>query len=179
VTDPVEELLAPYRGPAAARLYDEDVTELEHALQCADRAIDDGAPDALVVAALLHDIGHLLPTGAAVTGDPDDRHELTGARHLRRVFGPEIAAPVANHVEAKRYLVATDADYRARLSASSIHSLGLQGGPLPDRCIAATEMRPRWADAVRLRRWDDAAKVPGRPTRSLDDHVERIGRLLR
>ncbi len=180
MTDLVELVLAPYRGPAAGRNYDEDVTELEHALQCADRAIDDGADDALVVAALLHDVGHLLAGGAALGATAaDDRHELSGARHLRRFFGPEVAAPVANHVEAKRYLVATDPHYRSQLSASSIRSLELQGGPLPDRCLAATEGRPRWADAVQLRRWDDAAKVPGRPTRSLDDHVERIRRLLR
>lgn len=181
MTDPVSLLVDCYRGEAGTRLYDEHVTELEHALQCADCAIDDGADDALVVAALFHDIGHLLDGGHAVTGrlEADDRHQLVGARFLRRYFGPEVAAPVANHVEAKRYLVTTDAAYASALSPSSQHSLGLQGGPLPEACVCSFEGRPHWEDAVRLRRWDDAAKVPGLATRTLDDHVRRIRRLLR
>lgn len=174
-------LLSPYRSPAGSTLYDEFVTETEHALQCADLAIEAGAPDHLVVAALLHDIGHLLDGGAATaaTGHDDDRHQLAGARFLRRYFGPEVAAPVAHHVDAKRYLVTVEPGYAETLSPASVHSLTLQGGAYPEDCLAAVEARPRWGDGVTLRRWDDAAKVPGRRTRSLDDHVERMARLLR
>lgn len=175
-------LLSPYQSPAGSTLYDEHVTEAEHALQCADLAIGAGAPDHLVVAALLHDIGHLLEGGAATGAtahDEDDRHQLAGARFLRRYFGPEVAAPVAHHVDAKRYLVAVDPTYADTLSAASVHSLALQGGAYPEECLAAAEARPRWTDGVTLRRWDDAAKVPGLRTRSLDDHVGRIARLLR
>ena len=175
-------LLAPYRSSAGSTLYDEYVTEAEHALQCADLAIDAGAPDHLVVAALLHDIGHLLEGGAATGAtaqDEDDRHQLAGARFLRRYFGPEVAAPVAHHVDAKRYLVTVDPTYAETLSPASVHSLALQGGAYPEDCLAAVEARPRWSDGVTLRRWDDAAKVPGLQTRSLDDHVDRIARLLR
>ena len=187
--DAVERLLAPYRGAAGNARYDEYVTEADHALQCADLAAQSGAPDPLIVAALFHDVGHLLPGGAAVETPvsdeglalpaTDDRHELTGARFLRRHFGPEVAAPVAIHVEAKRYLVTTDPDYAATLSPSSVHSLSMQGGPLPAECVCSFEQRPRWEDGVRLRRWDDLAKVPGRRTSTLDDHAERIRRLLR
>lgn len=190
MTDPLRDLLDLYEGPASRRRYDEHVSELEHALQCADLALADGADDALVVAALFHDIGHLLAGGAATTTaeaadggislpGADDRHELTGARYLRRRFGPEVAAPVALHVDAKRYLVTTDPDYAALLSESSVHSLSLQGGPLPVECVSSFRSRPRWVEAVELRRFDDAAKVAGRSTSSLDDHVDRIRTLLR
>lgn len=181
------ELLALYRSPAGTTRYDEHVTEVEHALQCADRAIDADAHDALVVAALFHDIGHLLPGGAAVitpTGDElafpaaDDAHQTVGARALRRWFGPDVTAPVALHVDAKRYLCGTDMAYHDTLSPSSVHSLAMQGGPMNDDEVAAFRRRQGWADAVRLRRWDDAAKVPGAPTRSLSDHRERIVALV-
>lgn len=170
--DATEVLLAPYRGPAGNRPYDEAVTETEHALQCADLAIDAGATDALVVAALFHDIGHVL--------DPaDERHELTGARFLRRRFGPEVAGPVGLHVQAKRYLVTVEAGYLRALSSGSTSSLQRQGGPLPRRCLPSFEASRHRADAIALRRWDDAAKEPGRSTRTLDDHVDRIQRTLR
>ncbi len=182
VDDAMAALLAPYRSAAGSTLYDEHVTEAEHALQCADLAIDAGAPDHLIVAALFHDIGHLLPGGAATAAldaGADDRHQLAGARFLRRFFGPEVAAPVAHHVDAKRYLVTVDPGYREGLSPASVQSLEVQGGADPDECLEAVESRPRWEDGVALRRWDDAAKVPGRATRTLDDHVERIARVLR
>jgi predicted HD phosphohydrolase len=178
----VDTLLGPYRTAAGTTLYDEHVTETEHALQCADLAIDAGAPDHLVVAALFHDIGHLVAGGVATSHDPmgrDDRHELSGARLLRRWFGPEVAAPVAHHVAAKRYLVTVEPGYLDGLSPASVHSLELQGGAFPRQCIDEVERRPRWLDGVSLRRWDDAAKVPGRSTRTLDEHADRIVRLLR
>ncbi len=185
--DRCDELLALYRSPAGTARYDECVTEVEHALQCADRAIDADADDALVVAALFHDIGHLLPGGAAVTTptrveltfpSTDDEHQRVGAQALRRWFGPEVTAPVALHVAAKRYLCGTDRSYSDALSPSSVHSLAMQGGPMGEDEAAAFRGRSGWADAVRLRRWDDAAKVPGTETRSLDDHGERIASLL-
>lgn len=182
VDDAVADLFAPYRSAAGSTLYDEHVTEVEHALQCADLAIDAGAPDHLVVAALFHDIGHLLAGGAATIDldvGADDRHQLAGARLLRRYFGPEVATPVVHHVDAKRYLVTVEPGYREGLSPASVQSLAVQGGPYPEDCLGAVERRPRWEDGVALRRWDDAAKVPGRATRTLNDHVERIVRSLR
>ncbi|WP_436796062.1 HD domain-containing protein [Actinospongicola halichondriae] len=186
---PVDELLALYRSPPAAAPYDERVTECDHALQCADRAIEAGAPDMLVVAALFHDIGHLVPGGAALETTPaatgavnlpevDDRHERAGSRLLRRWFTADVTAPVALHVEAKRYLCGVDEGYASSLSSSSVHTLALQGGAMTGDEVAAFRRRRGWADAVELRRWDDAAKVAGAATRTLDDHRDRIAAVL-
>lgn len=178
MSDPVVELLALLESPAADRAYDEVVTQRAHALQCADLALADGAPDALVAAALLHDVGHLLPTGSAHHGlHADDQHEATGARHLRACFGPDVTAPIALHVDAKRYLCAADPGYLARLSAGSVLSLQLQGGPLDEAELEAFRQRPHWEAAVRLRRWDDQAKVLGAATRRVADHEPLLRRL--
>jgi predicted HD phosphohydrolase len=120
----------------------------------------------VLVAALLHDIGHLLgdqDEGALAREDRDGRHETHGAALLKRFFRPEVARPVALHVAAKRDLCAVDAGYTDGLSPASTRSLELQGGPLDARQARAFERRAGWQDAVLLRRWDDAAKVPGLP----------------
>ena len=168
----IDELLALYAGPAADIPYDEVVNEREHALQTAELAVADDAPDPLVVAALLHDVGHLLATGRLAL---DDGHEAHGAAHLRGLFGPEVTAPVALHVAAKRYLCGTEPRYHDGLSAGSKLSLEAQGGPMSTAEAAAFRGRPGWADAVRLRRWDDAAKVAGVATRP----IRAFGPLLR
>ncbi len=143
--------------------YGEDVSQAAHALQCAQLARDAAAPDHLVVAALLHDVGHLLagprPTGWRDDRD-DDRHEAVGARALGRLFGVSVAAPVALHVCAKRWLAATDPDYLGTLSATSQASLEAQGGPMRGPSLARFEAHPSFGDAVALRRWDGAAKEP-------------------
>lgn len=140
-----------------------DVSQLEHALQCAALAEAAGAAPALVTAALLHDIGHLTNDDdrlAAARGE-DARHERIGAALLRAWFGDAVAEPVRLHVAAKRYLVSREPGYLAQLSTASVHSLALQGGPIDraeaDRFLALPHAR----DAVALRRWDDAAKVKG------------------
>ncbi len=176
----LDDLFALYTSPAASRMYDEDVTELEHALQAAALAIADGAPDHLVVAALLHDVGHLVSDDNATLDDDltdDFRHERVGARYLTRWFGPEVTAPVALHVAAKRYLCAVEAGYLDGLSASSVRSLRLQGGPMPDAEIEAFERRPHHREATLVRRWDDRAKVGGLATAGLDDYRSLLSRL--
>lgn len=174
-TGAVLDLLA---SPAADRAYDEHVSQLAHALQCADLAAAAGADDALVAAALLHDVGHLLDTGTAHVGTAtDDHHEASGARYLRPLFGPQVTAPIALHVAAKRYLCATDPGYLAALSDGSRHSFALQGGPMSGDECAAFEGRPHWEAAVQLRRWDDQAKVPGLATSTLADHAPLLERL--
>ncbi|MDY7104834.1 MAG: HD domain-containing protein [Actinomycetota bacterium] len=173
MTDAIAELTRLYRSPAAHELYDEAVTELAHALQCAELAAAAGADDALVVAALAHDVGHLL------TARPDDTtHELVGADFLARWFPPAVVGPVALHVDAKRYLCATDATYHATLSPASVASLVGQGGPMDDAERAAFEAAPHAEAAVRLRRWDDDAKVADLPTRDLEAFVPLIERVL-
>jgi phosphonate degradation associated HDIG domain protein len=140
--------------------FGEDVSVLEHSLQAAALASRDGAPGYLVVAALLHDVGHLLhdlPEDIAAHGI-DGRHETVGEQWLRSRFGPEVSEPVLLHVEAKRYLCAVEPEYLAKLSPSSVQSLALQGGVLSAAEIENFERNSGFRDAVSLRRWDDGAK---------------------
>ena len=149
--------------------YGEDVSQLDHALQCGALALEEGAGDHLTVAALLHDYGHLLE-GDSQRQDRDAQHESLGAATLRRWFGPAIVQPIALHVQAKRYLCAIEPDYLETLSPASTHSLELQGGPMtPDQC-QRFETSQFAIDALRLRRWDDAGKVKGRSLPSLDSY---------
>lgn len=144
----------------------EPVTQLEHALQSALLAEQEGAAPSLIVASLLHDLGHLLedlgqtPTLAGI----DDLHQYRVLPFLRGVFDEAVLGPIALHVDAKRYLCATDPDYFAQLSADSVRSLQLQGGIFDVEQAAAFIDRPYAEDAVRLRRWDDRAKTAGLPT---------------
>ena len=142
--------------------YDEAVTQLAHALQCAALAEVAGAPDAVVAAALLHDVGHLLHVRAGgAPSDTDLQHEDIGAAWLRPLMPAQVTAPIALHVRAKRYLCAVDGTYADRLSEGSVRSLALQGGPMTDTEAVAFEAVPGAEQAVEVRRWDDAAKVPG------------------
>jgi predicted HD phosphohydrolase len=155
------ELERRYAGTEAQQLYDEDITELAHALQCAELAAAEGASASLIAAALLHDVGHLLigdyfPIDAPLPRD--FRHEDVGARYLARYFGPEVVEPVALHVAAKRYLTAVEPDYFATLSASSVRSLEAQGGPMSAEELAAFRSRPHFEAAVKVRLWDDLGK---------------------
>jgi len=157
----------------------EAVSQLEHALQSAALAMADGADDALVAAALLHDVGHLLhdlPADAPDTGI-DDHHENSAARMLADLFGPDVCEPVRLHVAAKRYLTATDPDYMATLSGPSVTSLMLQGGPMTTPEQEAFRRLSHWEAAVRLRRYDDAAKVPDVCTPSFADFVPLLERV--
>jgi phosphonate degradation associated HDIG domain protein len=159
----VDTLFALFRERGRGMYFGEDVTETDHALQCARLADASGAPGPLVAAALLHDVGHLLhglPEDIAGRGI-DGRHEDAGSRWLARSFGPEVVDPVRLHVAAKRYLCAVEPDYAAGLSESSRVSLGLQGGAFSPDEAARFEREPFWRDAVTVRRWDDEAKVPG------------------
>lgn len=163
VLDRIEELFE-RRGNS---LYGgEAVTQTEHALQAAMAAEQEGAGSTMIAAALLHDLGHLLhnlPETAAEQGI-DDRHEDLACRWLVRYFGPELTEPIRLHVAAKRYLCATDPEYMAKLSDASKLSLHLQGGPFRPEEAEEFERGSHFESAVRLRRWDDIAKVRGLST---------------
>ena len=153
----------------------ESVTALEHALQCAQLAEWSRADHSLVAAALLHDIGSL---GQTVAGDDvDDEHDQRAALLLNAVFPAAVVEPMRLHVQAKRYLVATDAKYLAGLSSASVHSLALQGGAMTLEQCRRFEATPHAQDAVVLRRWDDSAKVPGRQTPPLDYYLPLLHEL--
>ena len=141
--------------------YDEQVSQLEHAVQCADYARLDNASDELVVATLLHDIGHLLELerreGNAVLTENDD-HESTGAAFLARYFSSAVTAPIALHVEAKRFLCTTEETYFAKLSPGSVRSLEMQGGKMSAEEVERFAKHPARESAVALRRWDELGK---------------------
>lgn len=161
-------------GPAA--YFGEAVSQTEHALQSAHLARCAGADAELIVAALLHDVGHMLsglPEDAAERG-LDDAHEEAGAQWLERHFRPAVSAPVRLHVAAKRYLCAVDASYLAGLSPASQLSLRLQGGPFSVQEAQAFERQEHFAAAVALRRWDDGAKVAGLDVPPLDSYRQAI-----
>ncbi len=134
----IEQVAALFQRRGAEAYFGEPVSMTYHALQAAHFAQAEDAPSALVLAALLHDIGHLLDDVPANIADwtVDARHEEVGGRWLARRFGPEVSEPVRLHVPAKRYLCATDAGYFAKLSAASVVTLGLQGGPMTAEALA-------------------------------------------
>jgi predicted HD phosphohydrolase len=143
---------------AGERAYGESVTQLAHALQCAALAHRDRGDDEVVVAALLHDVGHLVSHRAEA---PGHHHGSDGAELVRAFVPPRVAWLIEHHVVAKRYLCTVDARYVDELSPASRRSYVVQGARLELDEQLALETRPWFADAVRLRRWDDAAKVPG------------------
>ena len=161
--DIVERIVALFRESGDGAYFGEAVTETEHALQCAYWAERADSPPEVIAAALLHDVGHLLHDlgeDAAERGI-DDRHEDGGAKWLADYFGPAVTDPVRLHVAAKRYLCAVDPSYQNGLSRASQLSLQLQGGPMSAAEVATFEREPHYRSAVAVRRWDDAAKVPG------------------
>ncbi|GAA0763791.1 HD domain-containing protein [Actinomadura yumaensis] len=143
--------------------YGEDVTQLEHAVQTAHHAQADGAPPALVAAALLHDVGHMMQKAGEDAADRgiDTRHEQISAGYLARAFGPEVTEPVRLHVAAKRCLAATAPGYVDRLSAASLQSLALQGGPMSPAEVEEFMALPAAEAALRLRRYDELGKAQG------------------
>jgi phosphonate degradation associated HDIG domain protein len=161
--------------------YGEEVTQLQHALQCASLAARDGAADSLVAAALLHDYGHLFEDrGEAAARDGiDARHEAYGAKLLRRWFGPEVTTPIALHVAAKRHLCAVEPGYEAALSAASQLSLELQGGRFTAEQSRAFAAAPYASDAIRLRRYDDTGKDADALTPPLEAYADLLARLGR
>jgi len=157
----------------------EDVKLVEHMLQCADLAKEAGAPDYLVVASLLHDIGHLLVDDAPGAQDAgiDMHHDVVGAEWVATRFPVSVAEPIRLHVAAKRYLITTQKDYLAKLSPSSVHTLNMQGGALNQEEVIDFISRVGAEDAVRVRLWDDMAKIRDKPTSKLEDFKEAIDSL--
>ena len=144
-----------------ANKYDEQVSQIEHAVQCAEFARLANSDDELIVATLLHDIGHLLELerreGNAILTE-NDEHESSGAAYLARHFSSAVTAPIALHVEAKRFLCTTEETYFAKLSPGSVRSLEMQGGKMSAEEVERFAKHPARENAVALRRWDELGK---------------------
>jgi phosphonate degradation associated HDIG domain protein len=169
IVETIEQIFA---VAGCAAYFGEAVSQTEHVLQTAHLAKSAGAADELIVAALLHDIGHLLRglSEDAAIYRVDDTHEAIGAEWLERHFRLAVSVPVRLHVPVKRYLCAIDSGYRASLSSASQLSLKLQGGPMSSEQVEFFERGPYFASAVSLRRWDDSAKIPGLDVPGLENY---------
>ncbi|MEJ0014211.1 MAG: HD domain-containing protein [Actinomycetota bacterium] len=174
-----EEIETIFSSGVSEEYLGEDVKLVEHMLQCADLAREAGAPDHLIVASLLHDIGHLLVDDAPGAHDSgvDAHHDEVGARWIEARFPSLVSEPVRLHVAAKRYLVTTNADYLSKLSHASVQTLYMQGGPLNQEEVVDFISRTGAEDAVRVRLWDDLAKIRDKKTSSLSDFREAIDAL--
>lgn len=159
--------------------YDEEITQLAHALQCAALAHHEGANDELIASALLHDIGHLfeLQRHNGPNYDTDLRHETTGSEFLSELFPSSVTVPIALHVEAKRYLAANEPGYFDALSLGSKRSLDVQGGPMSPQESADFVARDGSDRAVQLRRWDDRGKVVDLEVRNLEFWIPLLNRV--
>lgn len=163
----IDQIIEVFRRRGDEKYADEKVTQLQHALQCGLLAKQSQQADsALITAALLHDIGHLLSEDdlpANCEMDLHDHHETLGYEFLLDSFGAAVAEPVKLHVAAKRYLCTVDADYLEQLSPTSLKSFEDQGGIMSEAEIEEFQSNPYFEASLRLRRWDDQAKVADSP----------------
>jgi phosphonate degradation associated HDIG domain protein len=171
-TDPISKIFDLFASRGDQTYFGERISQTDHALQTAWLARQEGADPALIAAALLHDIGHLLHGLSEDVADQgkDAHHESIGAAWLSNYFEPQICKPIKLHVAAKRYLCFVDPEYRRQLSPSSIQSLDLQGGPLDAEAARKFRANRFARKATMLRRWDDRAKVVGLKVPPLEEY---------
>jgi [1-hydroxy-2-(trimethylamino)ethyl]phosphonate dioxygenase len=176
----IESIFALYET-RGQRMYGEAVTEWQHALQCAHLAEEKGEPAPLVAACLLHDYGHLLHELGEDIADQgvDAAHETLGADALAEYFPNAVVEPIRLHVEAKRYFCRQHTSYLETLSPASQQSLQLQGGVMTSEQAYEFILTPFYADALRLRRYDDAAKVKDAVVPPLEHYRKMLTDLLR
>ncbi|MCB1377593.1 MAG: HD domain-containing protein [Alphaproteobacteria bacterium] len=158
----------------------EPVTMSQHMLQGAVLAEQEGAPEELVAAALLHDIGHYTSEfGPYSPQDTEDNHhDEAGAKVLEQFFPPVVVECVRLHVAAKRYLCATESNYWNKLSVASRHTLELQGGPMSLAEVAEFRRNPFHEEAVRVRIWDEGGKDPAMATPDFRHYVPLLQRVV-
>jgi phosphonate degradation associated HDIG domain protein len=181
VTLTCAEIIQLFETRAGRQYGREAVTQLEHALQCAHLAEQAGETDATVVAAFLHDIGHLIAVEQDARPDTlqcDDLHQYIALPFLRGLLPDAVLEPIRLHVDAKRYLCAAEPTYWASLSLASQRSLALQGGTHTGDEMANFLAQPYAQEAVRLRRYDDLAKVPKATTSGLVHFQKKLAVLV-
>jgi len=158
----------------------EPVSMAQHMEQTAACAVAEGASDDLVIASLLHDIGHLVgdfPIDSLENGI-DNLHEEAGAELLEAFYPASVTEPIRLHVAAKKYLCAVDKQYLARLSAASVQSLLVQGGPMTEAEIETFESSPYHQSAIQVRRYDDDGKVAGLDINPVQNYRDKLRSLL-
>ena len=171
------DLLFEFMHQTGQTFYDESVTQLEHALQCASLAVESGAASETIVGALLHDFGHFLQNEHAANGDfqkSDLLHEDVAADFLAAFLPDSVIEPIRFHVLAKRYLCTVDETYHDQLSAASQRSFRLQGGELTKAEVEEFRKHPHLDAIVQVRRWDDLAKEVGKECPSLESYLEPV-----
>jgi gamma-butyrobetaine dioxygenase len=188
ITSPADRLAGLFASAGAADYLGEPVTVAQHLLQAGALAAAAAAAPALVAAALLHDAGHLRGadpladetelSGRELMAGTDNDHGERGAAWLARWFPAAVTEPVRLHVAAKRYLCAAEPGYFALLSPASVHTLSVQGGPMTAAEAASFAAGPYAADAVAVRRWDDAAKDPAADVPGFDRYRPLLAGLL-
>jgi phosphonate degradation associated HDIG domain protein len=173
-----DQIITLFNNKGAANYAGEEITQLEHACQAGQLATDDGQPDEIVLAAFLHDIGHLLddsPDAEDMNGYGVMDHEKVGADHLLQLgFSNTIATLIAAHVSAKRYLCAVNKRYYDNLSTASKATLQFQGGPMSDAEVRVFEANPLWRLIVKMRSWDEEAKHPNIPLPNMEIYRSKI-----
>ena len=175
-----EHVIRLFLNHGQGRYGSEQVTQLEHALQCAVLAKRQGAGSAMIGAALLHDLGHIIDEQAMPGSDMenlDDAHEKRAYGWIESHFGKALADPVRLHVAAKRYLCTVEPEYLAKLSPASLKSFYDQGGVMSQSEIDDFRDELYAFEAVQLRRWDDLAKDPQMQTPSIEDFADLLDRL--
>ena len=181
VTDEIMEL---YNGYGGNEYAGEKVTQLEHMVQAAELAEEQGFDEEVVLAAFLHDIGHISEAAKDAAGGVDDDHRMgafgikdheeLGAEFLRgKGFSKKVCRLVESHVEAKRYLTTRDPAYYAELSDASKKTLEYQGGPMTDEEADAFEQYPLFTLIIQMRKWDEQAKIEHKPLPDLQ-HYRRM-----
>lgn len=176
-----EHVIRLFMNRGQGRYGSEQVTQLEHALQCAVLAKRQGAGSAMIGAALLHDLGHIIDDQAMPGSDTenlDDAHEERAYGWIESNFGKAVADPVRLHVAAKRYLCTVEPAYLAKLSPASLKSFYDQGGVMSQSQIDDFRDELYAFEAVQLRRWDDVAKDPQMQTPSIEDFADLLDRLV-
>ena len=169
-----EEIMTLYHQYGGEDYIGEPVSQIEHMCQCAQLAESEGHDEEIILAAFFHDIGHLcehiMPV-QQMDGYGVVDHEKSGADYLRsKGFSETIASLVENHVQAKRYLTRSDPGYYEQLSAASKKTLEFQGGRMTKEEAMAFESDPLFDLHIKLRRWDEKAKLENQALPSLDKY---------
>ncbi len=163
----VNEIFDLYAKHGAEEYAGEKVSQLEHMVQAAQLAMEGGYDDEVVLAAFLHDVGHLLPIThpeESMDGYGMMDHEKVGADFLRKVgFSDRMCRLIASHVNAKRYLTWKYPEYYNQLSGASKKTLEYQGGRMEEKEALAFEADPLFDLYIQMRRWDEAAKIENLP----------------